>query len=140
MLAKRLTSKQVNRRDLLTAASLASASVLISACTTAPTPRGTESNLREIQPRPAMSAYGSYVSTYAAVVGEGYEIPSIPIDKDRSALPAPGRARPNGERPGTIVVDTSSHFLYQVREDGDALRYGVGLGRAGFEWSGRAIV
>ena len=47
---------------------------------------------------------------------------------------------PTGERPGTIVVDVSSHFLYLVRENGQAMRYGVGLGRAGFEWSGRAVV
>ena len=47
---------------------------------------------------------------------------------------------PTGERPGTIIVDTSSHFLYLVLGNGQAMRYGVGLGRAGFEWSGRANV
>jgi lipoprotein-anchoring transpeptidase ErfK/SrfK len=39
-----------------------------------------------------------------------------------------------------VVVDTSNHFLYLVRENGQAMRYGVGLGRAGFEWSGRALI
>ncbi len=140
MLAKRLTSKHINRRNLLTAASLASASILISACTIAPTRRGPESNLRDMQPRPDMSAYGSYVSTYAAVVDEGYEIPAVPVDKIDQRYLRQVVPDPTGERPGTIVVDTSSHFLYLVREDGEALRYGVGLGRAGFEWSGRAIV
>jgi lipoprotein-anchoring transpeptidase ErfK/SrfK len=40
------------------------------------------------------------------------------------------------EMPGTIVVDTPRHFLYLVEKDGKALRYGVGVGREGFTWSG----
>jgi lipoprotein-anchoring transpeptidase ErfK/SrfK len=44
------------------------------------------------------------------------------------------------EKPGTIIVDTSDRYLYVVEEDGMATRYGVGVGRAGFSWSGRAHV
>jgi len=44
------------------------------------------------------------------------------------------------EKPGTIVVDPSNHFLYQVQEDGGAMRYGVGVGGEGFGWSGVATV
>jgi lipoprotein-anchoring transpeptidase ErfK/SrfK len=44
------------------------------------------------------------------------------------------------ERPGTIVVDTSSKFLYLVQDGGRAIRYGIGVGREGFEWSGRQTV
>ena len=40
------------------------------------------------------------------------------------------------ERPGTIVIDTPSRHLYLVVENGRALRYGVGVGRPGFEWAG----
>ena len=40
------------------------------------------------------------------------------------------------ERPGTIVVDTPNKFLFLVEPDGRALRYGIGVGRPGFEWSG----
>jgi lipoprotein-anchoring transpeptidase ErfK/SrfK len=47
---------------------------------------------------------------------------------------------PTGERPGTVVVDTGNRFLYLVREGGRALRYGVGIGREGFSWSGRASI
>jgi lipoprotein-anchoring transpeptidase ErfK/SrfK len=38
--------------------------------------------------------------------------------------------------PGTIVVDTSERRLYLVLENGRAIRYGIGVGRPGFEWSG----
>ncbi len=40
------------------------------------------------------------------------------------------------EKPGTIVVDTPHYFLYLVMEGGKALRYGIGVGREGFTWSG----
>ncbi len=40
------------------------------------------------------------------------------------------------EAPGTIVVDTPRKFLYLVHGHGRATRYGIGVGRPGFEWSG----
>ena len=40
------------------------------------------------------------------------------------------------EAPGTIVIDTPNHFLYLVMEGGKAMRYGIGVGRPGFTWSG----
>ncbi|MHC2393911.1 lipoprotein-anchoring transpeptidase ErfK/SrfK [Bradyrhizobium liaoningense] len=40
------------------------------------------------------------------------------------------------ESPGTIVVDTPNKFLYLVEGNGRAMRYGIGVGRPGFTWSG----
>jgi lipoprotein-anchoring transpeptidase ErfK/SrfK len=40
------------------------------------------------------------------------------------------------EKPGTIVIDTNNRFLYLVMKDGKARRYGVGVGKPGFEWAG----
>jgi lipoprotein-anchoring transpeptidase ErfK/SrfK len=40
------------------------------------------------------------------------------------------------EGAGTIVVDTPNKFLYLVQENGKAMRYGIGVGRPGFTWSG----
>jgi len=40
------------------------------------------------------------------------------------------------EAPGTIVVDTPRKHLYLVQGRGHAIRYGIGVGRPGFEWSG----
>jgi lipoprotein-anchoring transpeptidase ErfK/SrfK len=39
-------------------------------------------------------------------------------------------------RPGTIVIDTSERRLYFVLPEGKAIRYGVGVGRPGFDWTG----
>ena len=40
------------------------------------------------------------------------------------------------QRPGTIVIDTPNKFLFLVEKGGHALRYGIGVGRPGFAWSG----
>jgi len=42
----------------------------------------------------------------------------------------------SSEPPGTIVVHTSERFLYVVQPNGRALRYGIGVGRDGFQWQG----
>lgn len=44
------------------------------------------------------------------------------------------------EAPGTIVIDTPQKFLYLVQPGGRALRYGIGVGRPGFTWSGEHAV
>lgn len=41
---------------------------------------------------------------------------------------------------GTLVVDTANRFLYLTMENGKALRYGVGVGKAGLELEGEAVV
>jgi len=40
------------------------------------------------------------------------------------------------EAPGTIIVDTSERFLYLIRPNNHAIRYGIGVGRDGFTWAG----
>jgi lipoprotein-anchoring transpeptidase ErfK/SrfK len=43
---------------------------------------------------------------------------------------------PSGEAPGTIIIDTPNTYLYYVLGGGRAIRYGIGVGREGFTWSG----
>jgi lipoprotein-anchoring transpeptidase ErfK/SrfK len=45
-----------------------------------------------------------------------------------------------GQAPGTIVVSTSKRRLYYVLGGGQAIQYGVGVGREGFSWSGTKTV
>jgi lipoprotein-anchoring transpeptidase ErfK/SrfK len=46
----------------------------------------------------------------------------------------------DGHAPGTIVIDTPSKFLYLVQGNGKARRYGIGVGRPGFEWAGAKTI
>jgi lipoprotein-anchoring transpeptidase ErfK/SrfK len=55
--------------------------------------------------------------------------------------PAPAETRQlvpfhTSEAPGTIIVNTAERYLYLVQPDGMAIRYGIGVGRQGFQWSG----
>jgi lipoprotein-anchoring transpeptidase ErfK/SrfK len=51
------------------------------------------------------------------------------------------RVRYDGkESPGTIIVDTANRYLYLIEPDGRAIRYGIGVGRQGFSWAGRAVI
>ena len=43
---------------------------------------------------------------------------------------------PENQRPGTIVISTKERRLYLVTGNGQAIRYGIGVGRDGFSWSG----
>jgi lipoprotein-anchoring transpeptidase ErfK/SrfK len=44
------------------------------------------------------------------------------------------------EKPGTVVIDPNGKFLYLVMEDGKAMRYGVGVGKEGYAFTGTANV
>ena len=73
----------------------------------------------------------------------GFNIFSTTPEQPRAPDPAFARtvvAYPSRERPGTIVVDPSSHFLYLIQGHGQAIRYGVGVGAEGFVWSGPATI
>jgi len=59
---------------------------------------------------------------------------------EEELLPAEYRPQPvffrSNEPPGTIVIHTDERFLYVVQGNGRAIRYGIGVGRDGFQWQG----
>jgi lipoprotein-anchoring transpeptidase ErfK/SrfK len=65
-----------------------------------------------------------------------------PAEDDGSAYELPARLRrqivnyTGREAPGTVVIDTPNTYLYYVLGGGRAIRYGIGVGRDGFTWSG----
>ncbi len=44
------------------------------------------------------------------------------------------------EKPGTIIINTRRRYLYLILGNGKAKRYGIGVGRAGFQWTGEARI
>ena len=82
----------------------------------------------------------SVVAAYSAQPYEPYAVPAVDPGEVPSQFWRQQVAYPTNERVGTIVVDTSRFFLHLVQENGMAMRYGVGVGRQGFSWSGRAEV
>lgn len=129
-----LFSERLSRRGFLGASAVGVAS-LLSGCVTpemsTPEPR---------EPEPVDPGPGDTVSAYAARVDEGYSLPAIPISQLDPRFARQVVDDPTGEKPGTIVVDASQHFLYLVQSGGKAMRYGVSLGKAGMGWTGSAVI
>jgi lipoprotein-anchoring transpeptidase ErfK/SrfK len=93
--------------------------------------------------RPNISIDKSVTSSevmYASFADSGFQLPEIPYQKVDSRFRRQIVIDPTGEAPGTIVVHLQERFLYLVQPGGDAIRYGVGIGRDGFRWSGRANI
>ena len=81
-----------------------------------------------------------FASLYAPGSGEAHALPAVRMaDLDPAFIRMTVSYR-TGEAPGTIIIDPQNHYLYLVQEGGLAIRYGVGVGRQGFGWSGTANV
>jgi lipoprotein-anchoring transpeptidase ErfK/SrfK len=69
---------------------------------------------------------------------------AMPSDEQTFQLPARLRRQvvsyATREAPGTIIIDTPNTYLYYVLGNGQAMRYGIGIGRDGFTWSGTQAV
>ncbi len=91
--------------------------------------------------RPSLSGGDfSYSTIYAARSGEPFPVPALRLSEVDPTYLRKSVYYPTDEPPGTIVIDPQAHFLYLVEGGGRAIRYGVGVGRSGFEWSGVATV
>ncbi|MDD9908663.1 MAG: L,D-transpeptidase [Ahrensia sp.] len=127
--------RSTGRRAFLAAG--ASASVLVLAgCI----PRDPDSLARIANRKAQEQSWAHYRDAYGLVTDEPFQIPAVNL---RSVEPKYFR-RPvrndTGYPPGTLVVNTKTFYLYWTQPDGTAMRYGVGLGRAGFSWSGQGVI
>lgn len=106
------------------------ATLAVSGCSTTPiTPVGEKVATNQI-----------FSDGYGPVEDHGYALPAIPINKVNERFHRQIVDYATGEKPGTIVVNTPNRFLYFVLPRGKAVRYGIGVGKAGFAWEGRAYV
>ena len=69
-------------------------------------------------------------------------VAAAPSEDEGTAVELPARLRrqvvnyATREAPGTVIIDTPNTYLYYVLGNGQAVRYGIGVGRDGFTWSG----
>jgi lipoprotein-anchoring transpeptidase ErfK/SrfK len=103
----------------MTRLSLISALLAAAALTTA-TPAGAQ-----------FFAYAPQAQPQVEALDEEAEIKDVNPELRRTMVDYRGK-----EAPGTIIVDTPNKFLYYVMGGGKAMRYGIGVGRDGFTWSG----
>jgi lipoprotein-anchoring transpeptidase ErfK/SrfK len=88
-----------------------------------------DDNSRRARAGGAPATRTAFLNPVAPTVTEPREAPDSEFRRQEVAYDGP-------ERPGTIVIDTPHKFLFLVEPAGRALRYGIGVGRPGFEWSG----
>jgi lipoprotein-anchoring transpeptidase ErfK/SrfK len=117
----------LNRRGFLIASSSAVAVTVSGASTKAVAQYG------------RMLGYGRG-DPYGPVLDEPYPVPGLRPAQVKAAFLRAEVAFDSAEAPGTIVIDPRSHFLFFVEGGGSATRYGVGVGRSGFGWSGTATI
>jgi lipoprotein-anchoring transpeptidase ErfK/SrfK len=97
---------------------------------------------RTISMTPTYKATPATVAMYAPVETEPHRIPAVAVNKVnpiylRQQVPTPPNIR---AEPGTIVVDPANRFLYLVQAGGTSMRYGIGVGKQGFSWTGTAVI
>ncbi|MFN5996741.1 MAG: L,D-transpeptidase [Paracoccaceae bacterium] len=122
------TSRRFIRNATLTPAILAVA--LLAACVD-PAAGPTASN----QPLPKADE-----NVYVATMDSGIAIPALPVDQIPESHRRQVVAYETDQAPGTIIINPKTKLLYYVLGNKKAIRYGIAVGKAGFEWSGEAIV
>jgi lipoprotein-anchoring transpeptidase ErfK/SrfK len=85
-----------------------------------------------------VSAY--YQEMYAAKLDEPYTVAAADLSKVETQFFRQEVDYPTYEPTGTIVVATQARFLYLVGVNGRAMRYGIGVGKAGLAFQGEARV
>jgi len=79
-------------------------------------------------------------NVYGPRPNERFPIPAVNVSKVDPKFYRRTVRYDTAEVAGTIVVDPRNHYVYRVEGDGNATRYGVSVGRAGFLWSGDAYI
>ena len=125
-----MTELIIGRRALLAGAASLAALGLAGCATSGP---------RTVAPE-TIRVPDDVVAMYSARPEERFYIPAARMELVEPQFWRQIVDDPTGERPGTVVVDTNNRFLYLVQENGKAMRYGVGIGRDGFTWSGRGVI
>jgi lipoprotein-anchoring transpeptidase ErfK/SrfK len=125
-----------NRRTFLFASAAWAGALALAGCTSTPAEPVASTALQLTPP----GVDPNYALMYAAVPGERFPVAAIDLTKVNPAFLRREVAYPTPEAPGTIVVDPAGHYLYYIMPGGRAIRYGVGVGKEGFEWTGVATI
>ncbi|OYY85458.1 MAG: hypothetical protein B7Y61_07560 [Rhizobiales bacterium 35-66-30] len=120
----------LGRRTFLLGAS----AFTLAGCVSTQQPVRTMAPVAEIEPDPVVPLM------YAAMPNEQFPIPEVDVSKVDQKWWRTEVEYPTGEKVGTVVVDTPNRYLYHVRSNGQATRYGVGVGRDGFAWAGQGHI
>ncbi|MGQ3674831.1 L,D-transpeptidase [Xanthobacter sp. TB0139] len=83
---------------------------------------------------------GVFDSRYAAIDTEPHPVNAVDLSEVDPKYRRQVVSYPTKHAPGTIVVDITDRHLYLVQKNGKAIRYGVGVGKQGYSFSGSATI
>lgn len=113
-------------------ASAAMVALMLGACV--PDPAMVEAGLAK-PPAPQLIP-----DVYAARADGTFTVPAVPVDKVPVQYQRQSVYFPTEEAPGTVIINPQARLLHLVTGKNQAIRYGISVGAAGFEWSGEAII
>ncbi len=117
------------RRAILTGAASAAA-LLTAGCLPSQRDGAPTANLRK----------SDIEKMYGPRPNERFPLPAVKLRRVDPKFFRKEVAFDTNQRVGTVVVNTRTFYLHLVQPNGRAMRYGVGLGRQGFEWSGKGNI
>jgi lipoprotein-anchoring transpeptidase ErfK/SrfK len=103
-------------------------------------PPGSAPYRREAAPYVEPGLERQYGAMYGPVRGERFPVAAVRLSEVHPNYLRRAVSYPSNEPPGTIIIDPQNRYLYLVQGGGRAIRYGVGVGRDGFSWSGTATI
>lgn len=138
---------QLNRRLVITGAAATAACGLAGCAATVPPPI-VQAAVPPLPPGPSapepadvpIGAEPKYGTVYGAITNEKFPVAAVKLSDIDPAFYRRQVEYATKEPVGTIVIDPAQHFLYHVEAGGKATRYGVGVGREGFGWTGEATI
>ncbi len=113
---------------------LLSASVIVAIGACVPDPALVEAGLAK--PPENQVATGVYASTMDGSI----PIAAVPVEKVPTEFQRQTVYYPTDQTPGTIVINPAAKHLFLVTGKNTAIRYGIAVGAAGFQWSGEALI
>ena len=133
----------ISRRAMMSGASATGIAVALGGCATRPQPAPTAQTLAP-PPPPVAPPDTAFELQYPTIYGEIHDgvfiVPAVKLAAINPAYLRKAVRYESSEAPGSIVIDPPHHYLYLVEADGRAVRYGVGVGREGFGWSGVSTI
>jgi lipoprotein-anchoring transpeptidase ErfK/SrfK len=111
--------------------------VVLGACVPATTTTSTStSTAKPVVAAPAAVSENVYLATS----DNGFAVPAVDPAKVPDQFQRQVVDYPSSEVPGTVIINPATKHLYFITGNNKAIRYGIAVGKAGFQWSGQALV
>lgn len=115
-------------------------SLSLAACVTDPAMMGTTVASSSVKTADLPKKATLIEGVYAAKTDPQFTVPAIPVEKVPQEFQRQTVAYETDQPAGTIIINPSARHLYLITGKNKAVRYGIAVGRAGFQWSGEAVI